>query len=271
MKTLHGQIETHLNQNVTALCTCWSITRRDGTILRFTDADMDVVLDRDTYVTAGAYRRTAISNTSTLSVDNLDIEGITSEMYLSASDMVNGLYDYAEVDIFATAWNGGESGKVALRRGYFGSVEVDSNGIFKVQLRGLLQKLAHTYTDVYTATCANDLGDKKCGIPIMPKDMVEGASFEAGVAGKINVAGTQTGTRGFGGLKDGSFVATAKTSPASSNDWLNDGSFNVTTYVSPSGYPAASSNAAGSISQHVPVERTLLPQSQGLNTRMGYF
>jgi len=67
-----------------------------------------------------------------------------------------------------TSWDGTDTGQLKLRRGFFGQVQTLPNGTFSVELRGVLQHLAHTYTKLYTATCLYDLGETDCGVPINP-------------------------------------------------------------------------------------------------------
>jgi len=39
MKSITPQLQNHLEQEVTTLTTCWRLTRRDGTVLGFTELD----------------------------------------------------------------------------------------------------------------------------------------------------------------------------------------------------------------------------------------
>lgn len=175
MKTTEPTFRDHLDKDVTALCTCWEIRRKDGAVLRFTDSDQDVVHDGNTYQSIGAYSRSAIESTSSLSVDNLEVSGMATDLALPVEELRAGAYDHAEVEVFMTSWMPSVAGKVKLRRGFFGEVRVLPNGTFTVELRGLLQRLAHTYTDVFSATCRHDLGDDGCGINLNHPFIAEGA------------------------------------------------------------------------------------------------
>lgn len=175
MKTTSPEFRTHLDSEVTALCTCWKITRKDGVSLHFTDSDQDVMHDGILYRSVGAYKRSAIETTATLSVDNLEVTGMATDLVLPMDELRAGAYDYAEVEVFMTSWLPSVGGTLKLRRGFFGEVTVYPNGTFTVELRGLLQKLAHTFTDVYSATCRNDLGDSRCRINLAHPFVTVGA------------------------------------------------------------------------------------------------
>ena len=45
MKTISTAMQTHLEQEVTTLCTCWRLAREDGDILGFTDNSFDIIYD----------------------------------------------------------------------------------------------------------------------------------------------------------------------------------------------------------------------------------
>lgn len=191
MKSTNTSFRDHLDQPVTALCTCWTIKRTDGVELRFTDADEDVVQGGKTYTSIGAYQRTAIESTSTLSVDNLEIVGASNDLSLPDEELRAGLFDNAQITIFMTPWLDSVRGQLKLRRGFFGEVQTLPNGTYQVELRGIMQKLAYNYTDIFSATCLYDLGqelDSKgmgCGIPIKGKDMNDGTYFRVGQSARI--------------------------------------------------------------------------------------
>jgi hypothetical protein len=45
MRTLSSALAAHLSGEATTLCRCWSLTRRDGAVLGFTDHDRDLAFD----------------------------------------------------------------------------------------------------------------------------------------------------------------------------------------------------------------------------------
>lgn len=175
MKTISNVFRNHLDSAVTALCTCWKITRRDGVVLTFTDSDQDVTRGGLTYKSIGAYKRSAVESTSSLSVDNLEVSGMATELALPVEELRAGAYDNATVEVFMTPWIQSIGGRLNLRKGFFGEVRVIPNGTFTVEIRGIMQKLAHTYTDVFSATCRHDLGDAGCKVDLTHPFATEGA------------------------------------------------------------------------------------------------
>lgn len=165
-KTISAPLAAHLQSEVTTLCTCWKITRTDAVTIAFTDHDVDLVFEGDTYSAAGSYSRTAMSNNDTLSVDNLDISGVIDDDHITASALRNGLFNYAEVKVFVLNWADVSMGALKMRKGWFGEVTLQSNGSFKTELRGMTQRLSYRFGEVYQPTCRADLGDTRCKVVI---------------------------------------------------------------------------------------------------------
>ena len=116
MKSLSTAMNSHLEGEVLTLATCWALTRQDGTELFFTDFDEDLVVGGDTYLAASGYSRSAIANSSSFTVDNLDIIGNLQSDIISEADLFSGLYDYAEVRIFMVNWQDLSMGTIPLRK-----------------------------------------------------------------------------------------------------------------------------------------------------------
>ncbi len=165
-KTASVALKAHLALEVTALCTCWQVTRRDGVSFYFTDHDQDLTISASTYLSAIGYDRTALSSDSALGVDNLEVTGIFDSAALTNDDMRGGLFDFAEVHVFQVNWNDLTQGIMRLRRGYLGEISAMPSGTFQTELRGLVQRLTAKVGDLYTAECRADLGDTKCKVDL---------------------------------------------------------------------------------------------------------
>lgn len=167
MKTVGATLKTHLASEVTTLCTCWVLTRRDGMAFYFTDHDVDLVVGADTYISAVGYTRTAMSANVDMQVDNVDLQGIFDDDTITEIDLRSGLFDGASVHVFLVNWADLTQGVMKLKRGFLGDVSMTPSGIFQAQLNGFGQLLLQTVGDLYTPTCRADLGDTKCGIDLV--------------------------------------------------------------------------------------------------------
>lgn len=231
MKTVSDTLlQDHLLQEVTGLATCWEIERVDGKVYRFTDADEDLTVEGFTYSSIGAYKRTAIETSATLSVDNLEVIGLASELSLSSQDLRNGLYDNARVSVFMCTWSDAVPGKIKLRRGFFGEVQTLPNETFQVELRGLMQRLSYNYTDIFNATCLYDLGEPSCGITIRPPDREAFKFYTVGDTVLAPVyASYDTSKRYPAEVGDGGFETLAVGGFATSVYWYDSGAVPMTT------------------------------------------
>lgn len=148
------------------LCTCWMIHRTDGTRFYFTDLDVAHTVAGQTYSPAIGYNRTAVANSSDMSVDNMDISGILDDETITDVDLRAGKFDDARVQVFVTDWKNPERGIMRLRRGWLGEVMLTPSGKFSVELRGMAQAFSQNVGEMTTPECRADLGDNRCKIAI---------------------------------------------------------------------------------------------------------
>ena len=165
MKTAGSPLATHIAGETTTLATCWKVTRRDGSIFGFTDFDKDLTVDSLLYQARSGYTRSAIHTIANLAVDNLDIESAIDSETLSAADLRAGVWDGATVEIFLVNWANLANGKIILKRGTIGEVELKDT-VFRAELRGLSQALSQQIVELYTPDCRADLGDARCKIDL---------------------------------------------------------------------------------------------------------
>ncbi len=163
MKTISPALTSHLEGECLTLAHCWKLTRRDATIFGFTDHDHDLEIEGITYEAATGFTPTAIESQSTLAVDNLDVEGMLSTGRITEQDILAGKYDFAEIEIFLVNYADLSQGKIMLRRGWLGEVEMQGRA-FIAEVRGLTQKLAQHIGELYSPMCRAKLGDARCGV-----------------------------------------------------------------------------------------------------------
>lgn len=167
-KTLTPDMATHLQQTVTSLASCWKVTRTDGKIFTFTGHDQDLVIGGLTYEAQSSFDRSSVESDPTMSVDNLEIQGIFDSAAIQADELRAGLFDHAEVELFLVNWMDLSMGRISLRRGWLGECVLTPSGIFKSEIRGLMNALQQNVGEVYTTQCRADLGDSRCKIPVNP-------------------------------------------------------------------------------------------------------
>jgi uncharacterized phage protein (TIGR02218 family) len=163
MRRISPEFEQHLADEVTTLATCWRIIRQDGVELGFTDHDVPIFIDTLEFDSISGFTPTTIESKSNMSVDNMEIEGASFPSKITESDLLAGVYDYAEVEIFLVNYEDLTQGKMVIKRGRLGEVTL-SKQMFRAEIRGLTQHLSQTIGEVYSPTCRAILGDELCRV-----------------------------------------------------------------------------------------------------------
>lgn len=165
MKNISPALSAHLAGEVTTLASCWKLTRRDTTVFGFTDHDQDIAFESVSYKAATGFTPSTIQNSASLSVDNLDVEGILQDGAITEGDILAGKYDFAEIEIFQVNYNDLAQGALKLRRGWLGEVSLQRQQ-FIAEVRGLTQCLSQTIGELYAPLCRAALGDDRCKIDL---------------------------------------------------------------------------------------------------------
>ena len=147
--------------DVTTLAWCWKLSRKDGKVMGFTSHDKDLYVEGLKYTASTGFTPTAVASSGNLSTDNLTASGLITSDDITEYDLLNGVYDGATVEVFVVDWVNSSNGVFTLRKGTLGEVS-PSKTAFEAEIRGLMEPLQATSTDVYSKTCRATLGDAKC-------------------------------------------------------------------------------------------------------------
>lgn len=167
MLTLAPAYTAHLAGEVTELATCWLITRRDAVVRGFTDYPSDLTVNGVLYQAALGYSATDVTTSSNLAVDNLSLTGFIDSPSLTEPDLMAGLWDFAEIEIFEVVTSNLAAGVRPLRRGRIGEVKLGRT-VFEAELRGLSQAFTQQLCDLTSPTCRAALGDARCKVNLGP-------------------------------------------------------------------------------------------------------
>ncbi len=160
MSTARDDLLAHMATGTTTVCQCWSVTRKDGLILGFTDHDRDLTFDSITFRAATGMTARALQTSTGLSVDNSEAIGALSAASVREADLLGGRFDGANVQNWLVNWQD-VSQRIVQFRGVFGEV-TRSGGAFRAELRGLAELLNQVQGLAYQKTCSAVLGDARC-------------------------------------------------------------------------------------------------------------
>ncbi len=161
-KHLPTGLQAHLDGGTTTLAWCWRLTRADGQVFGFTDHDLPLTFDGTTYQPESGFTASEIRAGSDLSVDAQDAEGVLTSATITETDILDGRWDNAEVEIWRVNWQG-TSQRVLMRRGAIGQVR-RGRVQFVAEMRSLAHVLNQTIGRTFQATCDAALGDVRCGV-----------------------------------------------------------------------------------------------------------
>lgn len=188
MKSLSPDFQAHLESGTTTLCQCWKLKRRDGTTMGFTDHDRTLSFDGTLFEAAAGFTASAISSSSGLAVDNLDVLGALSSDHLEDGDLAAGLYDDAEIEIWRVNWQAIDQ-RVLMRKGNLGEISRGPTG-FTAEVRGLSHRLNQPTGRLYQYACDADLGDARCGVSLSDSMFTgSGSIISVSANREITVAG----------------------------------------------------------------------------------
>jgi len=141
---------------------CWRLTRSDGQVFGFTDHDMPLVFDGTTFEPESGLTASEIRAGNDLSVDAQDAEGVLTSTTITETDILDGRWDNAAVEIWRVNWVD-TSQRVLMRRGAIGQVR-RGRVQFVAEMRSLSHVLNQSVGRTYQANCDATIGDTSCGV-----------------------------------------------------------------------------------------------------------
>ncbi|WIY52464.1 DUF2163 domain-containing protein [Devosia sp. YIM 151766] len=162
MKAISSGLQAHLDSGATTLAWCWRITRSDGVVHGFTDHDRVLAFLGTDFEPDSGFIASEIRTGSDLAVDAQDAEGVLSSDRITETDILDGRWDNAVVEVWRVNWRN-VSQRVLMRQGNIGQVR-RGRSIFVAEMRSLAHVLNQTVGRVYQASCDADLGDSRCKI-----------------------------------------------------------------------------------------------------------
>lgn len=164
MKQLPHGLTEHLRSGATTLAWCWRITRVDGVSFGFTDHDAPLAFDGAVFEPESGFTASEVRAGSDLSVDAQDAEGVLTSDRITETDIIDGRYDNAEVEVFRVNWRD-VSQRALIRRGSIGEVR-RGRVAFVAEMVSMAHVLAQLVGRTFQAACDANLGDARCGVDL---------------------------------------------------------------------------------------------------------
>lgn len=230
-------------------CYCVRIVRKDGTVFRFTSFAQDIVMSESwdgstqsaitpvTYLSNTGYQMTAIDQSASLAIDNIDISGVYGPSGITKADLLAGVYDGSEVYIFLTDYQNPVEDEHMLKKAVYG-ITKPMDESFSIEFRGLTQLLNQNVGRTITTLSSEDLEGE--GVPLTAPDWSASTAY-ANIKGTYDwrPGGTQanvvkpTTPNGFWYYLSsaGTSGGTEPTWPTTAGNTVSDGTCEWTAFV----------------------------------------
>ena len=150
MTTFDPALQAHLDEGTTTLAWCWRIARADGVTFGFTDHDRTLSFDGTDFEPESGLTASEVRSGSDLSVDAQDAEGVLTSDRITETDILDGRWDNAEVEVWRVNW--ADTGqRVLMRRGAIGQIR-RGRLAFVAEVRSLAHVLGQTIGRTFQAT-----------------------------------------------------------------------------------------------------------------------
>lgn len=183
MRSVSPSMQAKLDACVSTFCNCWRLARKDGMVMGFTDHDRDLSFGGVTFRAASGLTTTQVESGLGLGAGSGDILGALQSEGIAESDLANGLYDGATIDVWLVDWSDVDD-RLLLDVATIGEVK-RSEFAFAAELRSLAHLFDQQRGDYYQRSCRADLGDARCKFDAMRAGFRATGSVVADAGGSI--------------------------------------------------------------------------------------
>lgn len=171
MRDFTSDFQAHLDRDCTSLCRAWTLTRKDGQVMGFTDHDEEISFDGVSFQPTSGFLPSDMEQSLGFSADNISVLGALSTQSITPSDIQDGLYDGANIKFWAVNWQQLEQ-RTLMWSGYIGEISL-ADGEFTAEVRGPASRFERSVGRVFSRDCDANFGDEQCGLNV--------ANFDAGI------------------------------------------------------------------------------------------
>ena len=198
MKSLSPSFLAHLESGATTLAWCWRLSRRDGVVMGFTDHDRVLSFDGTDFEPESGLTAGEVRAGSALEVDAQDAEGVLTSDRISETDILDGRWDDATVEVWRVNW-AAVAQRVLMRYGALGEVR-RGRVAFTTEVRSLAYVLNQPVGRTWQGSCDAALGDARCGVNL------EAAAFKGTGSVTDVLRDRAIAASGLGAFADGWFT-----------------------------------------------------------------
>jgi uncharacterized phage protein (TIGR02218 family) len=166
MRDIPAALAAHLDGEATSLCRCWSLTRRDGVVLGFTDHDRPLAFEGIAFASMTGLEAAEATAELGFAIGGGDVSGALAAAGLNETDLARGAFDDARLRIWMVNW-ADPAQRILLDEGHVGEVR-RGEVAFTAEVRSATRAFDEERGRLYLRSCAADLGDAHCGVMLAP-------------------------------------------------------------------------------------------------------
>lgn len=194
MRDIPAALAAHLEGVATTMCRCWSLARRDGLVLGFTDHDRALAFEGVDFAAATGLDAAEATGELGFAIGGGEVTGAFAAAGLNETDLARGLFDDARLRIWLVNWADPQQ-RVLLDEGFVGEVRRGETA-FTAEVRSTAKAFDEERGRLYLRSCAADLGDARCGVAVAPAQ-----AFAEASDGRFSLSASS-----LGGYPDGHFT-----------------------------------------------------------------
>ncbi|MEZ5872415.1 MAG: DUF2163 domain-containing protein [Nitratireductor sp.] len=165
MNKLPVGLADHCAGEVTTLCNCWKLIRRDGMVLGFTDHDQELVFDGIAFEPSGGLAVSTLEQRSGLGADSVEVSGALVSERITAADIRADRYDGARMELWIVNWS--QPQDRLLQRILHIEAITEQDGVFRADLAGLSAVFDRSRGRRFSRRCDANLGDVRCRVNLL--------------------------------------------------------------------------------------------------------
>lgn len=187
MRDIPSDLAAHIETAATTLCHCWSLTRRDGFVLGFTDHDRKLSFDGIDFAATTGLEAAESAAELGFAIGGGEVAGAFAALGLNEADLARGLYDDARVRVWLVNWADPDQ-RVLLEEGFVGEIK-RGEASFTAEIRSFAKAFDEERGRLYMRSCSADLGDARCGVVLAA---AEGEVFASDGRLSVSVEGMES-------------------------------------------------------------------------------
>ena len=166
MRTVPAAIQTHLDTGLTTLARLLLIELVNGTFIRLTDLDADIVYNSNTYYSDPGFSTSAIDIKLGTNSQGITLYLIMGTNSITRDALEAGQLDGATATVYEINYEDPTDGVVTLFRGRVGEMKYTEKSAVTIELYPLIGNDIYISTDTWSSSCRANLGDSRCTVDI---------------------------------------------------------------------------------------------------------